>query len=175
MSIKVKAIWVNKSEKTKDFQTVRTDIGVNTRFLEGYVVPELRKAFARQFEEEGNYMGSMWKPLAPATVKERNRLKKKGGMQFVPGFTGAHPILQRTGELKRSFEHPPNHIKKAVAADGKGEVEVGSRLTVKSGEYLAAILTKVRPIAEFGIPDDTMKVIRGNLEDFGRKHLKKIQ
>lgn len=45
----------------------------------------------RNFETEGSLAGG-WKPLAPGTVAGRIR----------EGF-GAHPILQKTGALRKSF------------------------------------------------------------------------
>jgi len=46
----------------------------------------------RNFATEGGLAGG-WAPLAPSTVAGRIRA----------GFGGEHPILQRTGALKRSF------------------------------------------------------------------------
>jgi len=44
------------------------------------------------FETEGSLAGG-WAPLAPSTVAGRIR----------EGYGGAHPILQKTGALRRSF------------------------------------------------------------------------
>jgi phage gpG-like protein len=46
----------------------------------------------RNFESEGGLVGG-WQPLAPSTVKGRIR----------EGYGGAHPILQKTGRLRKSF------------------------------------------------------------------------
>ena len=46
----------------------------------------------RNFETEGGLVGG-WKPLTESTIKDRIR----------QGYGGAHPILQRTGSLRRSF------------------------------------------------------------------------
>jgi phage gpG-like protein len=46
----------------------------------------------RNFQTEGSLVGG-WSPLAESTVKGRIR----------EGYGGAHPILQKTGSLKRSF------------------------------------------------------------------------
>ena len=46
----------------------------------------------RQFATEGGLSGG-WTPLAPSTVAGRIRA----------GYGGAHPILQRTGALRKSF------------------------------------------------------------------------
>jgi len=46
----------------------------------------------RNFMTEGGLVGG-WAPLSESTIKQRERL----------GFGGAHPILQRTGALRRSF------------------------------------------------------------------------
>jgi phage gpG-like protein len=45
----------------------------------------------RNFESEGGLVGG-WQPLAPSTVRGRIR----------EGY-GAHPILQKTGSLRKSF------------------------------------------------------------------------
>ena len=62
-----------------------------------------RRTMRLQFANEGSYLNSQqWKPLKPATVRERLR----------KGFRGAHPILRRTGTLARSTfdETSPNHV-----------------------------------------------------------------
>ena len=46
----------------------------------------------RNFTTEGSLVGG-WAPLAESTVRARIR----------EGFGGAHPILQRTGALRKSF------------------------------------------------------------------------
>jgi phage gpG-like protein len=50
------------------------------------------KDVERNFNTEGALVGG-WTPLAESTVKGRLR----------EGYGGAHPILQRTGALKKSF------------------------------------------------------------------------
>lgn len=50
------------------------------------------KDVERNFETEGGLVGG-WSPLAESTVKGRLR----------QGYGGSHPILQRTGALKKSF------------------------------------------------------------------------
>lgn len=59
--------------------------------------PAVVKAFqaitARAFATEGASTGAKWAPLAKSTQAERVRL----------GFGAAHPILERTGALKRAL------------------------------------------------------------------------
>jgi hypothetical protein len=54
--------------------------------------------------------GGRWPPLAERTQKERARGIDKRGIPFHVG--AKHPILVRTGDLKRSFTDPrhPRHI-----------------------------------------------------------------
>ena len=59
----------------------------------------------RNFVSEGGLVGG-WKPLAEATVKGRLRL----------GYGGRHPILQRTGTLRRSFYANVNSRKAVVTS-----------------------------------------------------------
>lgn len=56
------------------------------------IMREYRKQIDRQFRSEGSTAGFPWRPLAPATIRDRVR---KG---FPPG-----PILQRTGDLRDSL------------------------------------------------------------------------
>lgn len=58
----------------------------------------MKQAIWKNFEAEGrDEKGNTrtWQPLAPSTVKQREKYKGKG--------YGAHPILERTGHLKKSF------------------------------------------------------------------------
>lgn len=48
---------------------------------------------AKAFASEGSSTGAPWAQLAPSTQAERRRL----------GFPPAHPILERTGTLKRAL------------------------------------------------------------------------
>jgi len=75
------------------------------------------------FEREG----PGWAPLAPATVEDRER----------HGFPGEHPILERTGALKRSLT-----VKGAlgnVYEVGRDYMKVGSELETPSGWNLAIL------------------------------------
>lgn len=59
--------------------------------------PEVVRIFqgivAKAFESEGASTGAPWKPLAKSTQAERKRL----------GYGPQHPILERTGTLKRAL------------------------------------------------------------------------
>lgn len=48
----------------------------------------------RNFVTEGSYLGKPWQALAPSTVRDR----------AAQGFGASHPILQRTGRLRRGFK-----------------------------------------------------------------------
>ena len=52
----------------------------------------VRQDVERNFVTEGGLVGG-WKPLAPTTVAGRVR----------EGYPGEHPILQKTGALRKSF------------------------------------------------------------------------
>ena len=174
--IKVKETHVGANKKVQELKTISYDIGPTKAFLETKLVPLLNRSFKKQFETEGEFFGGgKWKPLAPATVDDRNRLKKKKGLRFVVGFSGKHPILQRTGKLKRSFYRSPNHHKIVVVSNGIGIVEVGSLLTVKSGEYLAEILTVDRQIVTDTVPVLVQAQAEMDFEVYAQKHLKKLK
>lgn len=63
----------------------------------GPVWPEVVRVFQgivqNAFDTEGATTGAPWQQLAPSTQAERRRL----------GFGAAHPILERTGTLKRAL------------------------------------------------------------------------
>jgi len=61
----------------------------------------------RNFDTEGSLVGG-WKKLAPSTVAGRIRA----------GYGGEHPILQRTGALKRSFYAYVDSKKAIVSSKG---------------------------------------------------------
>ena len=54
----------------------------------------LLKIYRVNFTSEGSRLGRPWRQLAPETIFERHLL----------GFGPAHPILHRTGRLKRGFK-----------------------------------------------------------------------
>ncbi len=54
------------------------------------IAAAMHDAVEENFEQEGR---PKWMPLAPATVKQREKL----------GYGGAHPILQRSGDLAKSI------------------------------------------------------------------------
>ena len=57
------------------------------------------------FETEGRLVGG-WKPLAPSTVAGRMR----------EGYGGEHPILQKTGALRKSFYSTVFNTKAFISA-----------------------------------------------------------
>lgn len=77
---------------------------------------------AQQFQTEGAFIFRAWRwaPLAPSTRRERARL----------GFGAAHPILERSGRLRRSFERgAPDNIFRVTPTG----------VTVGSSYWLASI------------------------------------
>lgn len=54
----------------------------------------LLSSIDRNFQTEGSFLGKPWAPLAPATIADRAS----------KGFGARHPILQRTGKLRRGFK-----------------------------------------------------------------------
>ena len=77
----------------------------------------IRATFAANFANERGDDRS-WAPLALRTIKERIRL----------GYGGAHPILIRSGEYRRSFVEAddPQHVSQSEIAGGKWRIEEGS-------------------------------------------------
>lgn len=81
------------------------------------VIPNaMRQAIYENFVDE--YGDGNWKPLAPATVKDRIR----------KGFSGTNPILQRTESLLNSLINPNNsdHIEETMVSGSGWTVDVGS-------------------------------------------------
>jgi len=77
----------------------------------------IRANFAANFAGEVGD-DARWAPLAPRTVRER----------IARGYPGTHPILERSGEYRRSFvegDHP-QHYSRAEAAGGRWLIEEGS-------------------------------------------------
>lgn len=76
----------------------------------------IRAAFDFAFEREGS--AAAWAPLAPFTQRERRRL----------GYPPQHPILQRSGDYRRSFteEGHPAHVSEWSAAAGIWQITEGS-------------------------------------------------
>ena len=77
----------------------------------------VRQGIADNFTSE-SAGGQRWVPLAASTVAQRRRL----------GFAGAHPILQRTRELKASFTSRGHgsHVQTVERAGGKTIITIGS-------------------------------------------------
>lgn len=94
---------------TTGFDRVFDGLGVTLAGLEVVlgsppVVDAIREQFARNFDQEGGR--SSWAALAPSTVEERQRL----------GYGGAHPILQRTGALRRHVLAAPARVTRSGTA-----------------------------------------------------------
>jgi hypothetical protein len=112
---------------------LRTYLGENEKPLRGGL-DVIRGAFKKEFDQEGSYGGSGWRPLEESTVEDRERrLEKFGGM-----YGPEHPILYRSGDLMRSWsdKRSPAHFQLIE----KNRAEVGSSIETKKGGWnLAAI------------------------------------
>lgn len=91
---------------TVGFDRVFDGLGVTLAGLEVVlgspeVIGAIREQFARNFDQEGGR--TRWPQLAPSTVAERVRL----------GYGGAHPILQRTGALRRHVLGAPPRVSRS--------------------------------------------------------------
>lgn len=74
--------------------------------LVGAVVAQFRTIVRAAFASEGASTGQKWPNLAKSTQADRARR----------GFSPAHPILKRTGELERSLTGGGNGFVEATAA-----------------------------------------------------------
>lgn len=97
----------------------------------------IRANFAANFAGEVGD-DARWAPLAPRTIRER----------IARGYPGTHPILERSGEYRRSFvegDHP-QHYSSAAAAGGRWLIEEGS--TDERGDRLefGDYRTPARPV-----------------------------
>jgi phage gpG-like protein len=122
----------------------------------------IRRGLKEQFQTEGRYgTGSKWAPLKEKTIDIRERY----------GFN-AGPILQRLGELKRSWSEGshPGHATHIT----NSSLVMGSEMTVaRGGHYLASIhhygtdKIAARPImaVDGEIPDDLRAQIQQTIED----------
>ena len=71
-------------------------------------VEVLEPAVEQQIESEGRFLGTPWAPLAPATVKDRQK----------KGYGGPHPMLVREGTLRESFrEGGADHVQEIEPAE----------------------------------------------------------
>lgn len=103
---------------TTGFDRLFTGLGVTLAGLEVVlgsppVIDAIREQFARNFDQEGGR--TRWAALAPSTVEERKRL----------GYGGAHPILQRTGALRRHVLAAPPKVTRTGA---------GAELRIRPGD-----------------------------------------
>lgn len=85
------------------------------------IMAPILHGFSMNFLREGSAEGS-WPELKDLTQNERHALMTQGDMfggTLVPGFTPAHPILQRTGDYRRSWVDP-GHAKHVREDLGSG-------------------------------------------------------
>lgn len=82
------------------------------------VVKAFQEITAKAFASEGASTGAPWRPLAESTQRDRAR----------KGFPPAHPILERTGTLKRALtmgegafvSSTPSTLRYLVSAEAAG-------------------------------------------------------
>ena len=105
----------------------------------------IRAAFDLNFQSE-SAGGDPWAPLAPFTQRERARL----------GFPPQHPILQRTGDYRRSFteEDHPAHISEWEAVAGRWRVAEGSADERAQELEEGRANMPARPVTDIGEPGD---------------------
>ncbi len=84
----------------------------------------MRAALKAHFEQEGR--PDAWATLAESTVKERQRLLKKGLLAAGAGET--NPILFRTGALKKELLDPgaKGHVETAKVVEGAVVLTMGA-------------------------------------------------
>jgi len=80
----------------------------------------IRDDVEKNFETEGSLVGG-WQPLARSTVRGRER----------EGYGGEHPILQKTGALRKSFYSYVDEKKAVVSSKSPYFVYHQSRLPRK--------------------------------------------
>ena len=92
-----------------------------------------RQTIRERFDKEQSPGGQKWKPLSPATLKQRSVKHKTGHMK----------ILQDTGELRRSitYEAEPNSVRVGTALKyarthqfGRGKIPARPFLGVNNEE-----------------------------------------
>lgn len=123
----------------------------------------VRDAFGDVFEREGDRAGR-WANLAVSTQEDRRR----------HGFPPAHPILRRTGSLRRSFENAHDqHAVSRLRVSGLGtqwRLYVGSSHPVaKYHEYGTRRMPR-RKITD--IHDDGRRRVRAALERWAEQAVK---
>lgn len=120
----------------------------------------------RNFQLERSPSGSPWPGLHPRTVAERRRGIDARGVPFKTG--GEHPILQRTGDLRRSFTDPshPRHIAKvdvtadstAIALGAEDDPQTPGRIALLHSGGTSSTGTQIPPRPFVGL--DTRAVSR---------------
>jgi hypothetical protein len=101
-------------------------IGELTHREADIVANVVRLGIAWNFAHESAPDGTPWEPLAPRTQAERREGIDSRGIPFRTG--AMHPILVRTGDLKRSFTDPdhPRHIFIVTRAPGGVEFTISA-------------------------------------------------
>ena len=120
--MQVKLFWAPGEEaRWRDFWHGIADLGELGHRESQIVAGVARQGIAYNFEHEKAPNGTPWAPLRPYTVRERRSGIDARGVPFHTG--GHHPILQRTGDLKRSFTDPA-HPRNITRTESKGGVTV---------------------------------------------------
>lgn len=102
----------------------------------------IRQGFADVFASEGTAGAAPWAQLAEATRRDRERL----------GFPPAHPILERTGEYRRSFtdQGHADHISEWNAGGGVWRIAEGSSHALAQYHELGTSRMPARRATVFG-------------------------
>ncbi len=101
------------------------------------IASTVRRGFADNFASESSAEGP-WKPLAAMTVAER----------VAAGYGGEHPILQRTGSLRKSFTDAGSsgHVERYEPQSDGWIVTVGSMHELAAFHEFGTRRMPARPI-----------------------------
>ena len=113
---------VEQSEAWDRFWLELGRVGEVSRREAEIIADAARRGIADNFEHERSPDGAPWVPLAPLTRRIRAEGIDDRGVPFRTG--AAHPILVRTGDLKRSFvdRNHPRNVTRVTRGDGVVQV-----------------------------------------------------
>ncbi len=102
-------VTVARSKASDSWWKSLSEVGLLSNRESEIIADAARRGIALNFERESEPSGEPWVPLARRTQAERRLGIDGRGIRFSVG--AEHPILVRTGDLKRSFtdpQHPRN-------------------------------------------------------------------
>lgn len=161
--IKMTTKILGVKELDKGFQEVRTQLGLLGVPLKG-ALDVVRDSLNLQFWTEGRHIATRWNALAPSTVKQRRKL----------GYGGMHPILVRTGTLKKSFIGPGGGIHLEMVGDT--HAVIGSQYFLAEIHQYGTGKIPARPIIDEKRPvtEEEERRIRQIFDDFVNRWFRKI-